>query len=197
MTEYRTYNRDNKGVQSSCAFIYPYLENKIDNFIDKYLINTYMGNYEYQGDIETNKLFYMHVKDIDKDNYVRDVLKANPNYLDHYEVDEKSTMYIFTYPEIVKLSVVDPFVQGKYSRIADWYRDKYIARYESGTMRETINYRVLTKHPSLQKYWTERIGVEESMIEEVWPIINPAEEIFKYEDYLIANELKSISDDQR
>lgn len=158
----------------STSFITPYLDIRLPNLYD-YILDTYMGNADYQGDSDMDKYFYVVIKD---DCPYKEVFFKCKHYHDNYYLDNDRLLLIYTYPDIVKYGVVKEFIEGKYSRISSWYVNQYYQPYVNG--KPSINYRILKRDPELKKYWEEKTGITLEEGAEVWSKIKEEDEILNY-----------------
>lgn len=170
-------------MQKSRSFILPMINLKVPNST---IINTYLGNTEYQGDNNWGKYLYVEIED----QHIKSVweeIKTHPQYVTYFHCSENSNAFIVFEITNNQRKIVDPFLQGKYSEIDRDYVNKYFTKYINENI--SLNWRILHKDEnwdrpanlmSLRDYWYSRIGIEIPKDAEVWSRPKQEDEIYRY-----------------
>lgn len=127
----------------------------------------------------------------------RTELIKKPEYISA-ELIDSDLLLEFEVTENNYNTIVKPFLDGKYSKICREYVRRNFNEVVKGTNGKpdlSNNYKVLTKHPDLRKYWEGRIGVEFTEDMEVWSRPEKEDEIYGYpkSDSELAPEAGSVS----
>lgn len=159
-------------MQKSTSFILPLFNISYNNSI----IKTYLSCPFFQGNDKLNEFFYIETIDI---NLLR-MLKSHPRYYRIILTPKNTYLVVFNYTTEEKLNIVRPFINGKYSEIdRDYVSQSFPVYTSTGVL--SGNYAILTKSPTLKKYWEDRIGVTLDDDAEVWSKIKEQEETYYYE----------------
>lgn len=169
-------------MQKSQSLLLPSL--KLDKTIYRYLVSTYCGNKEYEGEDSWGKFFYLLLQASIPDTELNK-LRAHSWYETEYDPTDKEIMIVFK-PDIEsRKKLFIPFVNGKYSEM-----DKYYVHSTFGKKNEigerNLNWKVCNKDPKLKAYWEERIGITLPDSAEVWSAPKKEDEIYNYENQNIS-----------
>lgn len=162
-----------KEIQKSQSFIFPYL--KIDS--NDCITKTYMGS-KYLGNTWGDK-FIIEVNPLKDFTNYSNMLLSHEFFLQKEELDLHKHHYIFSIPEEIKETIVEPFLDGKYSELPEWYKDSgYYPKYhKDGSLN--VNYQILNKDSALKSIWEYLIGVPLGD-KEVWSRPEKEDEIYEY-----------------
>jgi len=141
----------------------------------------YLGNYLVQGDQWGEYLYLVLNGAITSE--LREILDNHPQ-----KVSESDGIYTFAITDKDKETIVSPFLKGKYSEIDRDYVAKnfpnkeYIGTNQHGrpVYKPLVNYKILTKDPSLKEWWEEKYGLALPEGAEVWSRPEPEDEIMYY-----------------
>lgn len=155
-------------VQKSLSFILPYLNlSKYHNSItNSYMGADYLTPPDDTSELEWGDSFILEIDKNKKSQKFCDELEANTYFKFKIDVGEDKEHYVFEIPENIKEDVVNPFLDGKYSKIASWYKAKFNRYSPDGTIN--TNYQILYKLPQLRSTWEFLIGQELPKDAEVW-----------------------------
>jgi len=109
----------------------------------------YLGDKNYE-DSWGNYIYLL----IDANNASVETLKQNNLYIDYYYPSPTEIMLIYKITNEDKLSIVRPFLEGKYSTIPKDYVDRNFTKFLNGNLNTT--YAILTKAVYIKKFWEER-----------------------------------------
>ena len=100
-------------------------------------------------------------------------------YKEEYNLDEERILFVFNIPSKWKETVVEPFLQGKYSEIDREYVKRYFPEsvYKSGNKEPSVNYMILNKDELLKNYWENMLDVDLDEDAEVWSKVDLEREI--------------------
>lgn len=168
-------------MQNSRVFILPMFNLKIPESL---IINTYMGNSEYEGNDVWGNHFYIEVEDCTPELVLRK-MRNHSSYHTDYVTDDQNLMFVYTITDYQKENIVKPFLQGRYSMIDREYVRTYFPAFLKGEI--SFHHRILTKDlytPSkyvpIREYWRKRIGQELPPNAEVWGIPEKKDEIYMH-----------------
>lgn len=170
-------------IQKSQSFILPMMTFNPD--INKVLINTYLGNTEYEGENSWGKYMYIEFNHENLNEVLQ--LKTHPQYLTHFHSSVNNNIFFVFEITTNQRKIVDPFLEGKYSKIDRDYVNKYFVQYNNQNI--SLNWRILHKDEnwdrpssimSLRDYWFSRIGIELPPNAELWSRPKMEDEIFNF-----------------
>lgn len=161
------------------SFLWPLLELPWTTAVDSGFIRLYTGNREYEGKAEWGNYLYalFNAKSLKKDFLER--LMKHKLYIDYYYPDENHAMFVFDIPPVIKQTVIQPFLEGKYSKIDRAYIRSYFRKY-TPSGQPSINWRILHKDPLLRQEWELVLGQSLPENAEVWARPEMEEDIYKY-----------------
>lgn len=167
----------NTEQQKSKSLVVPVLGVNTVEFYSS-LINTYLGNVEYEGDDSWGNYIYLELKR-DTPGYLIRHLRNHSWFINEYDPTTESIIVVMEPDDDVKKKIIEPFLQGKYSKIDKDYVNKYFNYvYPDGT--RPINWLILNKDKSLWNYWENKInGLPKDA--EVWSAPRKIDEIYRYE----------------
>lgn len=159
------------------------------------LINTYVGDKEYEGE-EWGNNFYLH---FDPNSLSTDFLSQIVSHEWYIDMIDRGNVIVlvfkFPYSSSIKdirswkrnakKLVVDPFLRGEYSKIDRAYVIKNFPRLHKrlvkGVVSETMNldWQILWKSPYLKNYWEELLDVEIESAAEVWSKPEKEKEVYE------------------
>ncbi len=147
-----------------------------------------MGNVEYEGNAGWGNYFYIMLKN-DAPDSLKELLKAHRQYVHQYSPEEGKTMFVFKITSEQYITIVEPFLRGKYSEIDRDYVRLRFPRISDGQL--STNYLILTKDPILKAYWEsdEKIGMSLPDNAEVWSKAKRQDEVYGFVEEGILQEL--------
>lgn len=155
------------------------------------LLKTYVGNFDYTGDDSWGKYLTLEYDMSVTNKEQLASIRANKNTVHEYNPEDGVIIFVLKIPPKYKKNVVDPFLEGAYSKIDRAYVNAHFsARRANGSY--STNWLILTKDNSLRKFWEDQIGLPLPHNAEVWSRPLKEDEIYNYESYLVAQELISI-----
>jgi len=83
---------------------------------------------------------------------IMDKMEAHDQFVDCYEPYDEHIMVVFELPKKDYVTVIKPFLEGKYSKI-----DKKYVRLNFRDKNST-NYQILSKDPELKEYWEDTLN---------------------------------------
>jgi hypothetical protein len=147
-----------------------------------YIINTYLGNSEYESNEDWGNFFYVELRE-DTPTILLSKARINEAYQHEYDTLTGSIMLIFRISDYQKDHIVTPFIKGKYSEIDRAYVREHFSQYIQGQL--SFDYRILTKDkytPSrfilIRDYWKRQIGIALPEDAEIWSIPSKEDEIY-------------------
>jgi hypothetical protein len=160
------------GYNDSTVFVLPML-GKSWFWFGKYVINAYIGDAEKP---QYKEHIFLHLRFEDSENFRRmeGLLREHPNFIEDYDPDIESVMFIFTVPD-EHIKDLELFKKGKYSELSVKLKNAIVGRQTWGT-----NFEILTRSPKLRAQIEERIGAELPEGAELYHIPEPENEIFRY-----------------
>ena len=105
-------------------------------------------------------------------------LRSLPSFETSYVTSTGDVMYVFALSEEVQKSVVQPFLEGKYSTVDKTYVDAHFPNLPAHRLYG--NRLVFDKSERLRKMWEEKIGVTLADDAEVWPAPRKKDEVYGY-----------------
>lgn len=174
-------------LQKSLALITPILQVNDSRFYDS-IKNSYLGNIEYEGEINWGDYLYLELKENVEVDLLA-TLRKHRWYEDELHQHE-AIIFVFKIPKKEKTKIVDPFLKGKYSEIDKDYVDKNFNFKING--RLSINYRICNKDEAIRAYWENKIGLPLPENAEVWSKPEERDEIYGYAELLRERELEVI-----
>lgn len=151
--------------------------------------DAYLGNYLKTKD-EWGKSLHLAFDINQISNHNRETLLRRNDFIS-ITLDNELLIFEFEIGEEDYMYVVLPFLEGKYSKISREYVDKnfvkILPRNVSPINKISNNWKVLTKHQDLRKYWEDRIGVTFTEDMEVWSRPEKQDEIYGYPETAIKN----------
>lgn len=120
------------------------------------LRNVYIGNADYEGTANMGDYLYFQVSNSYSSSLLS-IIRSNRLYIDEYDPDPESTMFIFKVDEKDKQDIVKPFIQGKYSEIDREYVKDNFPMYVGGNI--STNWAILNKREEILKEWENAINV--------------------------------------
>lgn len=167
-----------KLMTKTTSFIRPIIDIPYQTLINNGFEDAYLGMYSKTKD-EWGKSIFLSFKIERISEYVRKLLI---NHSDFVSITIDKDLLIFeikvNYEDYTKIIV--PFLNGKYSQICRDYVTKNFPKILLNPRRISSNWKVLTKHPDLKKYWEDRIGVTFTEDQEVWSRPEKEDEIYGY-----------------
>jgi hypothetical protein len=157
-------------------------------YYEPYLINAYLGDYDFNG-YDANRIYIVmsnHNMDT-KHARIEDSIKSLCGFIDYYDIFEgRISVFIVEIPE-EHIEDYKHFLNGSYSKFSQDAQIKIVkGRSETSSMPH-----IFKKSETLKIYWENRIGAEIPKDAEVWPILNIDHEIFVKERLLAKKEVKS------
>jgi hypothetical protein len=144
--------------------------------------DAYLGNYQKTKD-DWGKSIYLAFDINQMSGHNRETLLKREDFIS-ITLDNDLLLFEFEIKEGDYLYVVLPFLEGKYSKISREYVERNFAKILPRNLtpinKISNNWKVLTKHPDLKKYWEERIGVTFTEDMEVWSRPEKQDEIYGY-----------------
>jgi len=109
-------------------------------------------------------------------------LKTHKRFVTSYNLNEDHRMFVFSFEDNFKQSVVSPFLAGKYSKIDRDYVNMFFPReIISGiTRRPSMNWMILNKSPKIREQWEDILDVSLPEDAEVWSRPLETEEIHEF-----------------
>lgn len=105
-------------------------------------------------------------------------MESHANFVERYDVDKgEQIMFVFSVPEQYKEDY-ERFKKGKFSTISPKLKQETLRLNDLGP--ESNIFAAFTKGKRLKKHWAEKLGVDESAIDEVLGPPDPREEVFRY-----------------
>ena len=141
-------------VQKSRSFILPMLDLPRTDFV----INTYMGSVDYEGDNTWGDYFYI-LCNIDLPIELRNMICKHKQYRAEFYVSEDEVIYVFDLTEIQKLTIVAPFLRGEYSKINSEYFFTHF-RKEVSPGKKSKNWMIYHKDEVLKRGLEEALDVQ-------------------------------------
>lgn len=114
-----------------------------------------MGNVEYEGDDNWGDYFYIIC---DKDELSSNILPIvkHSQYIGEIDIDEIDIMYIFKITTEQKLTIVNPFLRGEYSKIDSSYFYSHFKKIIGNT--KSVNWMIYHKDSTLRRSIENRLG---------------------------------------
>lgn len=140
----------------------------------KDFINTYLASVEYPLE-EVGDFFYFLYNDT-LPKYKTAAFEAHPDFVAKYTPEVGKVMFKFRIPADVKSTIVDPFLDGKYSQVDRTYVDTHFPNDASNKNYTTRQ--VFEKHPAMRAYQEDRTGVELPPDAEVWDKVKTENETY-------------------
>lgn len=174
-------------MQKSTSFILPMM-----NFSSNIVYNlskTYLGNVAYEGTDNWGDYLYIEFSREDLLDSITKELRDHDQYIVEFDEDN-SVFFVYKFTDKQKIDIVEPFLDGKYSKISRSYVAKYFPKFTKyGTVSN--NWRILIKDewerphyiPSLKAMWEEKIGTSLPENAEVWSRPMKRDEIYNYETF--------------
>lgn len=133
-----------------------------------HVMETYLGK---EGEVP-GTYFYILVAEDTPSEFIQ-TLSASPKFASEESV-LGGKLFSYTLTEEERTTVVEPYLQGKYSEVSRDYVDKHFPK---DVLSPTYNVRmVFDKHPNVIKYWSDK-GVEIPEDAEVWSRPDASQEI--------------------
>lgn len=140
--------------------------------LDFYLLNTYLGDYNYTNSDSLGDYFCLLLSnDVPEDTLYS--LRSHKWYVYEYDPSEDTIMIILKIPGKYKKTVVNKFSEGKYSKMSISYFTKYFKK-------GSVVYMICTRNSYLRNYWESLIGQPLPKNAEVWSKIKEEDELFNY-----------------
>jgi hypothetical protein len=167
---------EEKKTTKTSGFILPMLGFS-RNFYGVALRNVYLGDGEKPEYNEHIMLLFRFTSD-PQFTWLDKQLEGHKEFVDRYDVDNgKSIMFVFKVPDVFK-DDYNKFKKGKYSQFSPKLKQDTLKLNE--LTPDSNIYAAFTKGKRLRKYWADKLGVEEAVIDEVLSPPDPREEIFQY-----------------
>lgn len=165
-------------TQKSASFILPTLGLDYSVLKRNGFQTTYLGDARLSDWRSTlGEKLYVELDSTCSSTYLKELTK-HPQY-SNLRMDGDNYLIEFDIPKKWKETVVDKFIEGKYSEIDRDYVKTYFPKYTS-TASESMNYKILTKSEELKEYWETILDVELDQDAEVWSIPELEDEIKNY-----------------
>lgn len=177
-------------VQKSSSFILPILGISISKLYNNGLLNSYLGSVEYTGSSDWGELIFLEFNTSKLSSTFLSELRNSEHYNDEYDPTSNTVHIVFRIPEKYLETVVQPFLEGKYSKIDRNYVKQYfppMVLTDSGGYLPSMNYKILTKDQGVANYWREFRGLDIPEDAEVWSRPEKEDEIYGYKESLIEN----------
>tara|TARA_R110002020_G_scaffold233207_2_gene444959 strand:+ start:1795 stop:2385 length:591 start_codon:yes stop_codon:yes gene_type:complete len=171
--------KENVKPTKTVDFVLPLLGySKAD--LSPYLVNAYLGDTSMTDwDFESPDVFvllrwiYNHsFKEMEK------MLENDKYFKVSYDPIDGYIMFVFTISPSFKPDFIR-FMNGKYSELSDPAKIR-IMRHRTKQSPMPL---ILDKDSSLKEHWENKIGVQLSSNDEVWPIVNRNDEIFDKNEF--------------
>lgn len=178
--------------QLSTSFLLPVLQ--FPPLVLRSYTKTYIGNVNYEGNNIWGNFLYLQITKELLDDILLSTLRNHEQY--KTELDEEDfVLFVFEFTPMQRLSIVMPFIMGKYSEIDRNYVNKNFPKEISGSV--SFNWRILhkdewdkpAKYMSLREYWFRRIGSPIPEEGEVWPKPKMEDEIYDFYNEVLKEEL--------
>ena len=174
-------------MQKSTSFLVPMMN--FSGSVYPSLIGSYIGNVEYEGDADWGNYLYLEYEYDKNKQYIYNEIREHAQFIDELH-DDNSIIFILKFTDKQRETIVNPFKEGKYSKIDRNYVAKYFPKYNREG-RVSNNWRILMKDEwdrpnyiiSLRDYWEGRIGIPIPVDAEVWDRPMKREEVRGYEVY--------------
>ena len=145
-----------------------------------YLVNAYLGDTSMvDWDLDSPDVFVLlrwaynqSFKDLEKMLEMDKYFKVSYDLLDNY------IMFVFTISPSFRPDF-DRFMEGSYSEFSDPAKIR-IMRHRTKSSPMPL---ILDKDRSLKEHWENKIGVQLSSNDEVWPIVNKDDEVFDKNEF--------------
>lgn len=105
-------------------------------------------------------------------------------------------MLLIEFPEDYKQTIVQPFLEGKYSKINRQYVNQYYKPFTMNEHGERImsrNWMILHKHDDLRKEWENILDMNLPDDAEVWSRPTKYEEVYNFEGY--AHQVENLEEE--
>lgn len=109
------------------------------------------------------------------------VLEKHTEYLEDYDVNENTIMYVFKINEEY-IPDVELIKEGKYSQTSQKYKALFPNKVKNKDGRVVLhaNWMILHKHPQWKKTMEEKVGAEIPLENELWDAFHEEDEIYNY-----------------
>jgi len=171
--------KENVKPTKTVDFVLPLLGySKVD--LSPYLVNAYLGDTSMvDWDLDSPDVFVLlrwaynqSFKDLEKMLEMDKYFKVSYDLLDNY------IMFVFTISPSFRPDF-DRFMEGSYSEFSDPAKIR-IMRHRTKSSPMPL---ILDKDRSLKEHWENKIGVQLSSNDEVWPIVNKDDEVFDKNEF--------------
>lgn len=170
-------------IQKSASFILPTLGLEYSDLKRNGFQTTYLGDARLADWKSTlGQKLYVELDSTCSSTYLKE-LTQHPQY-SNLRMDGDSYLIEFDIPKKWTTSVVEKFMEGKYSEIDRDYVKTNFPKYTSSAS-ESINYKILTKSKELKEYWETILDVELDPDAEVWSIPELKDEIKYYAEEVV------------
>ena len=158
---------------------------KFSPLIAKSITNTYLGHAHYEGSNVWGNYFYIQIVNELLDPTLLSNLRNHNQY--ETEIDDIDwVLFAFKFTPEQKTKIINPFLEGKYSKIDREYVRENFPMNSNGKV--SMNWRILNKDTwqiphgimPLREYWHRRIGQAIPVEGEVWPKAKMEYEIYDY-----------------
>lgn len=162
------------------------------------LKSTYLGHIDYEGADNWGDYLYLELDPEEITNEVKKELRNHILYVTEFD-GEESRFFVYKLTDKQKITIVMPFLSGKYSQIDREYVAKYFPKYtRQGTISN--NWRILVKDewerpdyiPSLRQYWEDKIGCNLPEDAELWSRPMKRDEVYNYEVFELLSQSELI-----
>lgn len=148
-------------MQKSKSFILPILG--LPSFFNG-IVDTYLGNIYYEGEESWGNYLYLCLDPQEVSKPIGSALRNHPQFKEEFHEDE-FVFFVFDLTETQKQNIVEPFLEGKYSKIDREYVARSFPKYTAvGTI--STNWRILVRDDwekpnnilPLKDYWEGKIN---------------------------------------
>lgn len=180
-------------MNKSTSFLLPTM--KFSNLILSSYTTTYIGHERYESIDVWGNYLYLQITSELVDCILLDELRSHPQY--KTEIDEKDfVFFVFQFTPVQKMTIVIPFMMGKYSEIDRTYVTENFPMVIKGKV--SMNWRILNKDiwqmpkevVPLTQYWRGRMGQKVPDNYDVWPKPKMEDEIYDYYNGVVKRELE-------
>lgn len=149
----------------------------LDNEFCQKVQNTYCGNIYWEGTDNWGDYYYVVLND--PSTRLLTILRDHPEYKDEFYTEDEQFMMVFGVPPKYRNTVMEPFLEGKYSQIDRQYVDKYFLKY-TGPGMISSNWLILHKDDYYKRQWEVRLDTPLPEGAEVWSKRKKEEEVYGY-----------------
>lgn len=140
-------------------------------------INCYLGDGERP---EYNKHLFLlfNFSNDSQFAWIDKQLESHSELIERYDVEGgEGVMFVFKVPEEYEKDL-QRFKKGKYSELSQKLKQETLKLNDLGPDSNVFS--AYTKGKKLKRYWAEKFGVDEAVIDEVLSPPDPREEVFRY-----------------